>query len=130
MAEQKTSNSSLVGFGILVLLTAMFYLYSWITDGKVWYAFQYSANLNQVDRPNKPHDCEWFSAPLGNKNCHYEATAIVYKSGTDKDGKPVRSYDAGKTWTYLVEGWDVIHAAAPANAKTDSVSIVWEKHED
>jgi hypothetical protein len=132
VAEPKTPKSTVV-VGVLALLAGLLYLYSWMTDGTIWYAFHYDANLNQVNRTDKPHDCEWFTAPLGNKNCHYEAKVAVTKTGRDKDGKTVRSYDGGKTWAYPVEGfqgWAVINAAPPAIARTESVDIYWEKHAD
>ncbi|MGA7241414.1 MAG: hypothetical protein WBY44_37370 [Bryobacteraceae bacterium] len=40
------------------------------------YAIAYSVNPSSVLVDRIPHDCEWFSAPLGDKHCHYEAKVI------------------------------------------------------
>jgi hypothetical protein len=60
--------------------------------------------LNGVEysqTPDKPHDCEWEAAPLGNKYCHYEADVVKMITGQDTTtGRPTISYNNGKTWSW------------------------------
>jgi len=81
------------------------------------YATEYRLPSQKVTIDKKPHDCEYNAAPYGNKYCHYEVTilsSILKKTGSE--GKPIYSYDNGKTWfpsEYSVEpnmslGWTKI----------------------
>ena len=45
----------------------------------IWYALKYQIPVERIDITKKPHDCEFGTAPLGSKNCHYEATPFVLK---------------------------------------------------
>ncbi len=38
------------------------------------YAFKYKVSPNLVSIEKYPHNCEWGTAPLGDKNCHYVAS--------------------------------------------------------
>jgi hypothetical protein len=58
-----------------------------------------TASYEQVTVSPQPHDCEWGSAPLGAKHCHYEAQVLTVRTATSTDGvTPIVSYDEGKTW--------------------------------
>jgi hypothetical protein len=39
---------------------------------RIKYAAEYMVQTDQVEIDNRPYNCEWGSAPLGNKHCHYE----------------------------------------------------------
>jgi hypothetical protein len=43
---------------------------------KFSYAMQYSVSVDQVHIADKPHDCAFIAAPIGNKYCHYERTIL------------------------------------------------------
>ena len=65
------------------------------------YAAKYNVNDSYVVMNRKPHDCEWVSAPLGDKHCHYKVEVSSVRTGTSKDGTtPLVSYDEGKTWSF------------------------------
>ncbi len=64
------------------------------------YAFKYSVDDSNVTISHRPHNCDWGSAPLGDKHCHYKAEVSSVRTGTSKDGTtPLVSYDEGKTWS-------------------------------
>jgi len=48
-----------------------------------WYGMQNDVPIERVSVQPKPHDCEWGSAPLGDKNCHYEESVHRLQ---DKEG--------------------------------------------
>lgn len=62
--------------GILVLALVVWWLLP--IDWRIKYASEYMLDPEQVDIERKPHDCDWDSAPLGNKHCHYEEFVTVY----------------------------------------------------
>jgi hypothetical protein len=64
------------------------------------YAFKYSVDTSNVRVEKQPHDCEWASAPLGGKHCHYKAEVSSVRTGTSANGNtPLVSYDEGRTWS-------------------------------
>ena len=93
--------------------------YSW--TNAVWYAAEYKVGLDQVHTNDKPSDCDWSRAPLGNKDCHYKSTVGAYNAagvlvgGDDapkysreaKTNKPIISYDDGKTWDWIAAIFDL-----------------------
>jgi hypothetical protein len=63
------------------------------------YALKYKVADSNVAIDKQPHDCEYDTAPLGNKHCHYEAQVQWTQTATSADGfTPLISYDGGKTW--------------------------------
>lgn len=78
-----------------------------------------TASYEQMTVSARPHDCEWGSAPLGDKHCHYDAQVQTVRTTIATDGKtPLVSYDEGKTWS--VNGWGA----------TPSISVSWVKVEE
>ena len=79
------------------------------------YVYTYHVDPAKVRVNPKPHDCDYYRAPLGYKGCHYEETVAAYnadgawvggdgapKWGHDKvTGKPIVSVDGGKTWELM-----------------------------
>jgi hypothetical protein len=113
-------NDSLLGslIGWLVLIGIGLWIFlpdSWINP--LWYSLKYSVDSNRVKvhTNDKPSNCDWTYAPLGNKGCQYDRVVTAYnaardvkavdatmpKRSRDKDGKPIISYDGGKTWKWL-----------------------------
>jgi hypothetical protein len=75
---------------------------------------------------DKPHDCAFLAAPLGEKYCHYERSVSITRWGTSQTGNPIVSYDDGKTWdTFDPAGKDV-----PRFPTVKEVYVGWEKKED
>ena len=62
--------SSLLWFaaGWLIFFT----LPGFVWHSKVRYAVQYNTGTNKVSIQRQPHDCNFFFAPIGDKDCHYE----------------------------------------------------------
>jgi hypothetical protein len=81
----------------------------------LWYAAEYRVGTSQVHVSTRPTDCDWGRAPLGDKGCYYNATVAAYNAVGDvvggdnaprygrdtKTGKPIVSYDHGKTWAWF-----------------------------
>ena len=109
---------------------------SW-TD-KTKYSMEYSISSDQVQRSDRPTDCDWDHAPLGGKGCHYKKTVSAYNSkgelvagddapiyGNDgSTGRPIVSYDNRKTWQWLREGQSL------PDLGVKEVEIVWSKVEE
>jgi hypothetical protein len=70
------------GFGILCLVDAWPYLS--LDPVKSWYAIKHKVPSERVHVNEEPHDCEFLTAPLGSKNCHYVGAGYVWR---DEDGK-------------------------------------------
>jgi hypothetical protein len=64
-----------------------------------------------------PHDCEFFTVPMGSKHCHYDQRVFTIRVRTDGSGRVV-STDEGNTW---VKAGPSDHAA---------VFISWDKVSD
>jgi hypothetical protein len=60
-------------------------------DWKIKYAVEYMVDTNQVVIEPKPHDCEWDTAPLGSKHCHYDRHEMRF----DAKGNPAQSWNEG-----------------------------------
>lgn len=69
-----SENSSLLGtlVGLAVLGGMAAAIWFWIVPDKYRYAVEYDVPSEKVYVQDKPHDCEWEKAPLGNKYCHFE----------------------------------------------------------
>jgi hypothetical protein len=99
----------------------------------LWYSVRYSVKFSDV-QTDRPKDCDFMRAPLGDKGCSYTAHVQVFnadgelvagenapKYGSDtKTAKPIISYDGGKNW-----GW--YSGATVPNPKPNSVKVSWVK---
>ena len=43
-----------------------------VWHSKLRYMIQYQVGSEQVLEDIEPHNCDWFTAPIGSKRCHYE----------------------------------------------------------
>jgi hypothetical protein len=87
-------------------------------DNAVHYAVRYNVPFESVTIAPKPHDCEFLTAPIGDKHCDYETDVAAVRTNTDiKTHKPIVSFDDGKTWN-----WDT--GSFPA---TPSVTVNWKR---
>ena len=74
---------------------AVFAWFAWVGDSKLRYEMQY----NDVSFTNKPHDCDFMTAPLGMKNCSYEKkVSETARFSISVDGEPIISHDKGESW--------------------------------
>lgn len=67
------------------------------------YAIQYSVNPNQVHQSDRPVDCDFWTAPVGNKGCHYER--VIVRSDDVREGAWFATDDVYVQWI-RVEGDD------------------------
>jgi hypothetical protein len=76
----------------------------WLAGEPIWhsklrYSIQYGVRYSSVTKLKEPHKCDFLTAPIGNKNCHYEAEVSTVRTAISTEGKPIVSWDDGKTWT-------------------------------
>jgi hypothetical protein len=114
--------------GSWVVCLAIFY-FVYIGCSAAWhsrarYAMQYGVAYDRVYKSNKPHDCDFLAAPIGEKNCHYDADAQKQsvRTAVSTTGNPIVSYDDGKNW-YLND------SNPPAKPEA-SVTVTWQKVEE
>jgi hypothetical protein len=106
-------------------------VFLWSLPRTIWHAkWRYAATYNipssQVYVQDKPHDCVFLAAPLGEKYCHYERTISITRWATSQTGNPIVSYDDGKTWS----SFDPAGEKVPQYPTVKAVYIGWEKKED
>lgn len=75
------------------------------------FAAQYGVPVSSVSVLSQPHDCQFETAPIGEKWCHYEHATSVFVT----NGKSERLYQAGDDmqhgslrYTRVVLGWEKI----------------------
>lgn len=92
-------NSGLV---IYLLIIGAVWFVVWGRNSELRYQAQYGFNADaSVSIAREPTDCDFLSAPLGSKDCHYEKVVAVEMYTKDvKTGRPIVSYDEGKTWNW------------------------------
>jgi len=103
-----------------------------VGDGSGW---------SRITIQSKPHDCEFMTAPMGSKNCHFEkVVSKVLWASRNGDGAPIRSFDNGQTWEPHPPGkcdfdltlncptaFDPPGNVAPKYITTTGVIIQWKK---
>jgi hypothetical protein len=87
---------------VLCVIGVISYLATYGVSYRGWVAFTDSVNIENVTVAPKPHDCEWDSAPLGSKHCHYDSHEMRF----DAKGNPGQPGNEGPN---------------------DKVVVVWEK---
>lgn len=96
------------GGRILLSLIALVLLYAYAGDILIYlapsttlgYALKYDVAESMVVVDKRPHNCDWNTAPLGAKHCHYEVQVQWTRTAMATGGAPpLVSYDGGKTWT-------------------------------
>ena len=106
--------------------------YVWSAPGQIWhaqwrYAFSYGLDSSKVHISDKPHDCAFFAAPLGEKYCHYERRVSTLRWATSTTGNPIASFDDGKTWsTFTPDTNDKV----PQYSTVEAVYVSWQKKDD
>jgi uncharacterized membrane protein len=63
-------------FGIAILTVIVWWLLP--NDWRIKYAAEYVLDSDHVTIEHKPYDCDWDSAPIGKKHCHYDAVVTIY----------------------------------------------------
>jgi hypothetical protein len=106
--------------------------YLWSLPGDIWhskwrYAQAYNVAESDVYIQEKPHDCAFLAAPLGEKYCHHDRVVLITRWATSTTGKPIASYDDGKTWNIFDPP---AGETVPKLSTVKEVIINWEKKDD
>jgi len=73
--------------GIVGLILAALWPYMSLDPVKSWYALTHAVPVERVGIAKKPHDCEFNTAPMGSKNCHYDAKVVVAKGADSSNAE-------------------------------------------
>jgi hypothetical protein len=73
--------------GIIGLILVALWPYLSFDPVKSWYALTHKVPVERVEVEKKPHDCEFNTAPIGSKNCHYDAKVFVTKGSDSSDAE-------------------------------------------
>jgi hypothetical protein len=125
-SEPAKSIDSWATFAVLALLL----FYFWLDDKwptKLRYSVQYRVRVSQVTVAKQPHNCDWLAAPLGSKNCHYDAVVQVVQIVSAKTGQRGVLQDDGKT-----VAWDNGNKP-PAGTAAElhrELYVTWQEIED
>jgi hypothetical protein len=94
-----------LAFGAASILYVGYFGLKQFGPDNIKYGLQYDLNSDHVHISNKPHDCDWDTAPLGRKNCRYEKVVSIQRSepqeGTIKGGVSVF---VNGTWVPVLNG--------------------------
>jgi hypothetical protein len=112
--------------GVMFFGASLLSLPGIIWHAKWRYSATYSISSSEVYVQDKPHDCAFLAAPLGEKYCHYERTVSITRWATSQTGNPIVSNDDGKTWS----SFDPAGEKVPQYSTVKAVYIGWEKKED
>jgi len=84
------------------------------------YNTEFPVDYANVTVDRRPHDCDFMTAPLGAKHCHYVADVLTVRSRAASDGTHSVSFDGGKTW----------RADNSTPPTSPEVYVSWRKVED
>jgi hypothetical protein len=104
-------------------------VFLWSIPGDIWhsrwrYSLAYDLSSDQVVIDERPHDCAFLGAPLGEKYCHYDRDIWTLHWATSTAGAPIASYDDGKTWNVFTPDAGV---SVPKADTIKQVHISWKK---
>lgn len=74
-----------LGISAFVLIALWPYLS--LDPVRSYYALRHDVPVERVEMVKKPHDCEFTTAPIGEKHCHYDAKALVIPAPDASDSK-------------------------------------------
>ena len=66
-------------FTWVVIICGSLLWYFW--DSKLIVSIRYDTDFDKVYSDPKPHDCEWGTAPLGQKHCDYQSVITKNSDG-------------------------------------------------
>lgn len=90
------SDSAVLWFWVAVAGGILLYAF-W--DTKLVMAVRLNVDSEHLEIAPKPHDCEFMTAPIGDKHCHYKQVVQKTLHAREvKGGYPIYSSDDGKTW--------------------------------
>jgi len=95
----KTAHTVAAGIGGVLLYMFISSLVGGMWNSRFIFSLRYNVPSEQVTIDEKPHDCDFLHAPLGDKGCSYVRDVTVIKTGTNAAGEHFVTYDEGKTWS-------------------------------
>ncbi|HTC93864.1 MAG TPA: hypothetical protein VK699_10465 [Terriglobales bacterium] len=90
---------------------------SWLdkwTD-RLWYSVRYDCDFKNVIVEKRPSDCDWFRAPIGDKDCQYKKAVNAF--GTEQRKQ-------------LMDQATSVEERQRYEQMPDSVTVAWEKESD
>lgn len=94
-------------------------------DWRVHYAAREVVWPGDVFVDHKPKDCDFFHAPLGDKDCSYKATVQNLTLRRTKGGAALEaSWDDGKSWS--AQPWVPVDESTPSRPG-NYVYVFWTK---
>jgi hypothetical protein len=72
-------NDLLEEYWWIIVLLGLAAWYFW--DSPLLISWRFDVDINKVHVKHKPHDCEFQTAPLGDKHCDYEASIFKNENG-------------------------------------------------
>lgn len=93
--------------------------------GDLWYSklayeLYYSIDSSHLTIEKEPHDCDFWKAPIGKKECDYRRVVSTVEIGiSTTTNRPVQSWDGGKTWSDFTPAPGT---AVPQNATVTDVA--------
>jgi hypothetical protein len=80
----------------LFVAGASFWVY-WVGGINVaWYSLRYGVSPDRVHIDPKPRDCDFMTAPLGSKGCHYDEVVSAFNAAVvdaPRSGRDTRKVD-------------------------------------
>jgi hypothetical protein len=111
---------------LLLILGLCVLIVYWIIPVKTRYAWEYDTITNDVFISAKPHDCEFLTAPMGRKNCHYAKHVEAVKWQPDPDRVYFQSKVVGPDHS---DAFSSIPAERVEDAHT-KVYVTWIRESD
>jgi hypothetical protein len=113
LQDIKTALSKLlkwaIGIGVVVFVAWWLLPNNW----QIKYATEYWVDADKVVVEHKPYDCDWDSAPIGSKHCHYEPVVTVYNQ-----------------YGNIMEGPGLVKENPPNDQNPAKVHVDWVRVED
>ncbi len=95
--------SGLIGFLIIAGIAGWLYF---VGFNATWYAVEYKVSTSKVHIDTEPKDCDFMHAPLGNKECLYEAAVAAYNAAGEVVGGDDAPKYAHSTTGKPIISWD------------------------
>ncbi len=92
---------AIIGFFIYLPYSDPNTSFDWRAPTQSYYAWKYGVPAAAVTNLPRPHDCDFLSAPLGDKNCSYERRVTRTLVTVSRYGQPLRSTDDGQSWQHF-----------------------------
>ncbi len=119
---------------LFIFLGAVYFVVAYLfpDEWRIKWAARYGVAFTKVTVQDKPTLCDWGHAPLGNKSCHYERIVSRKVVTLSTQGKPIVSYDDGKTWQKPPFDYSESELAELRldRQRAEFVHVSWEKKED